>query len=357
MAPSKCLVIGGGGNLGGHIVRMLLERGAKTVASYDLVPFSGTEQAVQSFVGNISDFESLVAAMQGMDAVFHTASIIDIRPIPSPKMREVNVDGTRTVIEACKAAKVGILVYTSSLEVVSGVSQDGTVLNIDGVDESAPIPYAHHLPYATTKAAAEELVLAAHSPEVLRTVSVRPGYIQGPGSIGLRVEMVRAKTRSDYYVTAKVPAKISTVHPRNAALAHILAADRISEPDVGGQSFFIRDFEANVVDMALTAFQNTPIKPVILPLLLAYVIAWILDRVDRILHKFAALRGTTHQTSDEVLDIRAVNMAYIDIIVSSGRAKRVLGYTPLVSEAECMQDAARWCEKFYASEGTKKKQT
>ena len=39
----------------------------------------------------------------------------------------------------------------------------------------------------------------------------------------MRMEMARAKQRSDRYVSARVPAKISSVHPRNAALAHLLA--------------------------------------------------------------------------------------------------------------------------------------
>ena len=161
--------------------------------------------------------------------------------------------------------------------------------------------------------------------------------------------MVRANQRANRYVTALVPARISTVHPRNAAHAHVLAAEKLHQTDVAGQSFFVRDFEANVVEMALAAFSDTPIIPVILPLALAYALAYILDKIDRILHVLAALVGIMYETSDEVLDIKAVNMAYIDIIVSSKRAEQVLGYRPLVSEAECMSEAARWCKSFYAN--------
>ena len=90
------------------------------------------------------------------------------RPIPSKLMHEVNVGGTAAVIAACRAAGVGTLVYTSSLEVVSGMDEFGRATSLNGLDEAAPIPFKHHLPYATTKAEAERMVLAAHSPLLQR---------------------------------------------------------------------------------------------------------------------------------------------------------------------------------------------
>jgi nucleoside-diphosphate-sugar epimerase len=348
LAKSKCLVIGGAGNLGGHIITLLLERGAASVSCFDVVPYRGDGKHVESFTGDICDSATLADAMRGVEMVFHTASIIDLRPVPSYRMQRVNVDGTFNVIQACKRAGVGVLVYTSSLEVVSGVCEDGvTVQPLNGVDETVPIPPHHHLEYAATKAAAERLVMTAHS-QSLRTVCIRPGFIQGPGSIGLKLEMLKAKLRSNRYVTAKVPAKISTVHPRNAALAHLLAAEKVNQDDVGGQAFFVRDFEAGVVDMTLEALKPTPIIPVLLPLRMAYYLAWVIDICVRFQHLLYALVGARPpKTSEDVLSIRAVNMAYIDIIVSDARARKVLGYKPLVSKEDCLREASAWCVDFY----------
>lgn len=338
----RCLVIGGAGNLGGQLVETLLDLGA-SVACFDVVEYTARGRAVASTVGSVLDQRALEKACDGVSVVFHTASVIDIRPLPSPRMQEVNVAGTYAVVMACKAARVPTLVYTSSLEVVSG---DGA--SLDGVDESAPIPTRHHLPYAATKATAERLVLCAHSAE-LRTVAIRSGYLMGPGAIGLRVEMQRAATRGGYYVTAKVPATISTTHPRNCALAHVHAAERAARADVGGHAFFVRDFEANVVEMALEAFEGTPIKPAIMPLAVAYGLAWLLDRLERLLHLLYAWAGRTRHTADEVLDIKAVGMAYIDIVVSDAAGRRALEYEPLVSRAECMREAKEWCKGYYAA--------
>jgi len=334
--------------LGGCIARDLLLQGA-SVSSFDIHPYTGPDQdRIASLVGNVTDCAQLTSAMAGVSIVFHTASIIDIRPIPSLKMHHVNVTGTAQVVAACKAAGVSTLVYTSSLEVVSGCDEHGRVQLLHGVDESMPMAIHHHLPYAATKAAAESLVLAAHSTE-LRTVAIRPGYIMGAGCIGLRVEMIRAATRANRYVTAKVPARISTVHAANCSLAHVAAAERVGMADVGGKSFFVRDFEANVVEMALETFSGLPIIPVLLPLRLAYIMGWLLDLWERAMHLIASTFGWTRATSDEVLDIRAINMAYIDIIVSDRRAREVLGYVPKVSQADCMREAKEWAKGFYAS--------
>ena len=347
---TSCLVIGGAGNLGSHIVSLLLERGAANVKTFDLTQYAGKEAAVASIIGDVTDAAALQAAMAGVQTVFHVASLIDIRPVPSPAMRRVNVAGTEAVLAACRAAKVGRLVYTSSLEVVSGFDESGVSRPLDGVDESVPIPSTHHLAYAATKAQAEGLVLDADSLQ-LRTTSIRPGYIMGAGCIGLRVEMLKAHARAGYYVTAKVPATISTVHPRNCALAHVLAAEQLHRPDVHGQAFFVRDFEDNVVGMAMEAFRSTPIKPAVLPLPVAYAFAWVLDVVERLLIALYALCGATRVTSEDVIDIKAVGMAWIDIVVSDARVKRVLGYAPLVSKADCMREAGQWCADFYAKLG------
>jgi len=340
-------VIGGAGNLGSHIVQLLVERAALQIKVFDLAPYPGPEAIVESIIGDTTDEAALKVAMLGVHVVFHVASLIDIRPVPSPRMAKVNVGGTAAVIAACKSAKVSGLIYTSSLEVVSGCDEHGVSRALDGVDETASIPVHHHLPYASTKAEAEGLVLAADS-ATLRTSSIRPGYIMGAGCIGLRVEMIKAFARSGYYVTARVPAIISTVHPRNCALAHVLAAEQLDKPAVHGHAFFVRDFEDSVVGMALEAFQPTPIKPILIPLIVAYALAWVFDRLERCLLALCAALGVSRITSDDVIDIRAVGMAWIDIVVSDARAKAVLGYEPLVSKAQCMREAGEWCTEFYA---------
>ena len=119
---SSSLVIGDAGNLGCHLVRTLLERGCKNVKSFDL---AACGEKVVSLLGNVTDVDALTHAMVGIDTVYHAASIIDIKPVPSLLMTHVNVTGTACVIAACKASGVKTLVYTASLDVVSGCDVHG----------------------------------------------------------------------------------------------------------------------------------------------------------------------------------------------------------------------------------------
>jgi hypothetical protein len=262
-------------------------------------------------------------------------------------MYQVNVQGTRHVLAACQAANVKVLVYTSSMEVVSGVLEDGTLQY--GGSEHDDYPKTYLLPYAATKSQAEQLVLAANSS--LRTVVLRPGYILGPGCIGVKMEIVRAFRRSKpVYVTAKVPACISCIHVQNCATAHVLAAEQAA--DVHGQALFIRDFNANPVDVAVSAFEGSVIQCIILPFWLAYAMAWMMDRVDRWLHWICGILGTTWTTSDSVIDIHAVDLGYHNIIVSSDRAREKLGYgdpvrgPKLIGKEQCFQDTKEWAHEF-----------
>ena len=59
-------------------------------------------------------------------------------------------------------------------------------------------------------------------------------------------------------------------------------------------------------------------------------------------------RGWVRHTPAETLDIRAVRMAWMDIIVDDTRAREALGYETLVSKAECIREARGWCVDTYA---------
>lgn len=119
-----------------------------------------------------------------------------------------------------------------------------------------------------------------------------------------------------------------------------------------GHAFFCRDFEANVVEMNLECFAAVPgVKIQLLPLRVAFAIAFVVDLLERLLIFLYALVGAVRVTADDVLDIKAVRMAWIDIIVSDKRAREVLGYTPIVSKAECMRETAEWCGTFWEGLG------
>jgi nucleoside-diphosphate-sugar epimerase len=232
----KILVTGGGGFLGGAICRQLLQQGDQ-VAAYQRSASDALQSAgVQVIRGDITDAAKLTEVTRGMDAVIHTAAKAGLS-LSYEDYYLPNVTGTENVIHACHANGISKLVFTSSPSVTHA---DG---DIEGGDESLPYPESYNSPYPETKALAERQVMAANCEE-LRTVSLRPHLVWGPGDNHLLPKLMeRAKGGK-----LKLPGPeklIDTVYIDNAAKAHLLALAKLeSDPEiVGGKTYFISNDE------------------------------------------------------------------------------------------------------------------
>lgn len=193
--------------------------------------------------------EVVKRACQGVQVVFHTASLLkfwsDCWLSPKSELDaiyEVNVGGTRNVIEACIANKVPQLVYTSSCN----VAIDG-FHHIENGREEDPLPATYIDAYSRTKSIAEKLVLGANNSVldndmVLTTAAVRPGGIYGPGE---KANLSRAVPISRYFIPAFGSPQIYTdwIYIDNLVHSHILLGARM-ESDTqkfGGEAFFVSD--------------------------------------------------------------------------------------------------------------------
>src|SRR5207248_2959353 len=118
--------------------------------------------------------------------------------------------------------------FTSSPSVVFN-GQD-----LEGVDESFPLPAHYDAPYPETKAAGERLVRAANGPD-LGTVCIRPHVLFGPGDNHILPRLLsRARLGTMRRIT--VDKLIDVCHVENAAMAHLLAAKKLAEgAPVGGK--------------------------------------------------------------------------------------------------------------------------
>src|SRR5947209_9163726 len=112
-AVGKTLVTGGNGFIGSAVVRLLAERGddlrlTRRRRSRD-ENLAGVEyEAVEC---DILDRTAVRRALRGVDRVYHCAGLVSIRPADTERVFEVNVRGTRTVLEECLRADVERVVY------------------------------------------------------------------------------------------------------------------------------------------------------------------------------------------------------------------------------------------------------
>jgi 2-alkyl-3-oxoalkanoate reductase len=305
----RCLVTGGGGFLGRHVVRALLARGDEVIS----LDRPGVEVEGEILAGDIRDGETVARAARGCDTVFHLASVVDVGRSARAMLDAVNVGGTEHVIAACRREKVARLVYCSSASVV----YDGR--DIEGGDESLPYGGRGMAPYAHTKRLAEQRVLAAGGAGGLATCAIRPHIVFGPGDTRMVPELLQ-HARSRFPLVIGDPAKLSDfTYVENCADALLLAEAAL--PAVSGRAYFVSNGEPrpywSFVNRILTGAGLPPLVRRV-PEPVAWAAAWINE-------KTLAPRTGSHFTT---FTVRYLSTHHY---FSHARATRELGYRPRVS--------------------------
>lgn len=114
----KALITGGAGVVGKALCRELETRGVcvRVLAlPGDTLASSRIPSGVELVYGDVTDFESIRAAFDGVDVVFHLAAAL-LSTVPG-EFERVNAQGTRNVVSACQDAGVRRLLYVSSISV------------------------------------------------------------------------------------------------------------------------------------------------------------------------------------------------------------------------------------------------
>jgi len=168
------LVTGVSGLLGGNIARSLMDRGYRVRAllreGYDRRTTEGLDLDVTT--GDVTDANSVSAAMEGVDGVIHSAGYVHFGWSGGETHRRVNTGGTKIV--AVAARDCGLRMVHVSTADTMGLGQGRVV-----IDEESSTGGVVLCPYVTSKRAAEEAVLAQCG-EGLSAIVVNPAYMLGP---------------------------------------------------------------------------------------------------------------------------------------------------------------------------------
>lgn len=174
----RAAVTGASGLVGGNLALELLRQGHAVRATRRSVASTRhlEGQPIDWAAADLDDPAALQAAFAGADVVFHCAALVSILRRPTPELVKANVDGTRNVIAAARAAGVARVVHCSTVGAV-GLTENGVPC-----DETAPWNFAAHGlddGYVTTKHQAEQVVQDAVRAG-LDAVIVNPTYMLGP---------------------------------------------------------------------------------------------------------------------------------------------------------------------------------
>jgi len=256
------------------------------------------------FPGDVTDKESMRAAMQGVDGVYHMAAWYKVGAKKNRDQGEkVNVQGSRNVFELMKELRIPKGVYTSTLAVNS---------NTHGklVDETYHFEGKHISEYDRTKAAAHELAKKFIA-DGLPLVIVMPGLIYGPGDTS------NLHTSIIDFLKGRLPMMPTQLamcgaHVEDIAQAHILAMEKGKI----GETYIIAGEYQTFQEAFKLASQITGKRaPFSVPYQMANVLAVMARPFDAILPEIYTSEG-----------LRVT--AGVTYIGDNRKAKRELGYNP-----------------------------
>ena len=262
------LVTGATGLIGNAIVHTLVARGHRVRAlvrdperARSLLP-----AGVEPVSGDITDRESLPAAMRGIERLFHVAGMPEQWQADERVFDRVNRQGTVNVLEAALASGVKRVVYTSTMDVFAA-PRGGTLVetNID--------PHPKPTAYERSKQAAEREAEAIRQ-RGLDVVYVNPSAVYGPSPVhvGLNSFFLQVLNRE---APALPPGGVSVAYVEGVTEVHLAAAER----GVSGERYLVSDAHVSNRELATEIVRAAgggrvpPIAPAALMKLLATVSA------------------------------------------------------------------------------------
>lgn len=336
----QVLVTGGSGFVGCNFVKTLLAKGYK-VRSFDLAPSPLPPQDNLDVIqGNICDKALVDQAVQGVDTIFHTAAIIELKggSAVTQEYRDrsyaINVEATKYLLEAGRKAGAKRFVYTASNSVVIGGAP------IVNGDETLPYTERFNDLYTETKVVAEKWVLGQNDQGIL-TCSIRPSGIWGPGDQTMFRHMFNQMISG--LLQARVgsgKARLDNSYVHNLVHGHILAAQHLVEGGTApGQAYFINDGEP--INMFVFS------KPIIEAVGYPYPKIKVPAALVKAIMAFWQMLHFKFGIQEPPVPPLAVERIAIDNFFSIDKARRQLGYEPLYNTAQGMQECIPYYQEMY----------
>ncbi|MFO7750521.1 MAG: NAD-dependent epimerase/dehydratase family protein [Desulfobacteraceae bacterium] len=322
----KVLVTGGTGVVGTTLVRQLLKKGyyVRVLSRNGFSEHSNlaVEQhnalcRAEVVLGGITDPQALECALDGVEIVFHLAAMLGSHPLElthrakgralSDQYRQVNVEGTKRLVEAAGRIGVARIVFFSSISVYGSGKKRAFV-----ADEScSPAPDSL---YAASKLEAERCVLAARNRKnEFMGVVLRVASVYGPKEKKNYALLIKMARYGFFITIGKGNARRTLIHDHDLARAAILAAEH---PKAKGNIYNVTDGKVhsfNDIRKAIALCFGKQQINIRLPERLVYSLLPMLEKFPKA-HFFASgLKNLVEDTA-----------------VSGDKIQRDLGFSPRV---------------------------
>lgn len=319
----RILVTGGTGFTGSHLTRRLLQKGYRVVV-IDNQPGLFIDElkamGAEIHMGSVTDRELVWKSTEGCEVIYHLAAAFRKVNLAKKAYWDVNVEGTRNVLEAALSHGVQKVVYCSTCGVHGDVKREAA-------DEDAPIAPEDYYQY--TKFEAERLV-HQFVDKGMKAISLRPAGIYGPGDPGRFFMLFRMINTGRFWTFGDGRTHYHPLYIDNLIDAFELAAASVRGD---GEAYLIADEKFCTLNELISAVgeslganlkvRHYPFWPL-----------WIAAVVCEVLYKpFPMDPPVFRRRVDWFRQNRAFNIR---------KAKEELGYQPKVDLKEGLARTAEW---------------
>lgn len=326
----KYLITGATGFVGPHLIRKLISAGHTCrclvrASSKDKAPEAPEEKGVEWVVGDITDRRSLEGIGEGMDGLFHMATLghMSNYRVPDEMFEKVNVLGTRNTMQEALRAEIPKVVHCSTVAAM-GICRENPA---DERTRCNP----HH-PYGQSKLKAEQAVQELISSEGLPARIIRFSMVYGPGDWRDILKLTRMAKRGLFPRVGARPKLTPLVHVDDATEGLVLAMEKGRV----GETYLITNGRSEPFD----DIRKTLLKGlgIIRPPL--YVPEWFALSAASLIEKTFALAGKAPPVTR-----KNIESTLTDRVFSIEKARRELGFEPRVDPVQGLVETVQWYRK------------
>ncbi len=318
----KTLITGATGFVGGHLAARLVRDGHQVRA---LVREGSNTSKLKSLgaeliTGDITNRDVVDRAVAGVEKVFHIAALFRQAKYPDSVYWQVNVEGTRNILEAGLKHKVKRLIHCSTIGVLS---------HIENPPADETYPYNPGDIYQETKAEGEKLALRYYREKGLPTAVIRPAMIYGPGDLRL-LKLYKSIARKKFFMIGSGRTLAHFIYIDDLVDGFLLAAEK---DGALGEVFIIADehpLSLNELTGIIAKELGTTIPRVHIP---AKPVQWTGSLCEWLCQPFGIEPPIYRRRVDFFTKDRSFNI---------NKAKKTLGYSPRISIEEGVKRTAHW---------------
>lgn len=318
MQRKTILITGGTGFLGCHLARQFLKDNFQ-VFLYDIANLDAKDLVgkVTTIQGDIRDYEFLKKTLKGIDYVVHTAAALPIQR-DKKTIFSVNIDGTKTILQASLDNKIKKIIFISSTAVY------GVPKILPETEEAPIVPIGS---YGESKVASEKLC-EEFSKKGLAYVIIRPKTFLGPERLGVfqiwfeaiyngKPIFILGDGNNDYQLLAV--SDISELISKT-----VISKNKNTIINAGAEKFSTWRNDLG----AVIKFANSKTKIISLPNKPSQLILWALDQLN-----LSPITEWHYKTLP------------VNSYVSIEKAKKIFNWKPKKSNKELLIETYDWYQK------------